>query len=243
MNRSLFNTILLLWTSIVLTTTVCAQDAPRVLVFTKTLGYRHDNIEKGVAAIRQLGEQQGFLVDHSEDVGQFTDEGLRPYQALIFLSTSGNLFDEAQQAAFQRYIRGGRGLVGIHAATTTAYEWHWYGDLIGAYFDRHPHVQYADIAVVDTTHPATAHLPSLWHRRDEWYDFRRLNSNVKPLLKLDENSYQGGEMGADHPVAWYQEYDGGRVFYTALGHTKESFEEPTFLQHIVGGIWYAIRGF
>lgn len=240
MNRYLHNALLFIWLFIVLVPPAGAQEHPRVLVFSKTLGYRHDNIEKAAQVIKQLGAKHGFLVDHTEDVSIFTDLGLQPYQAIVFLSTSGNLFNEAQQAAFQRYIRGGKGLVGIHAASTTAYDWPWYGKLIGGYFDRHPHVQYADIQVVDSHHPATAHLPTVWHRKDEWYDFRNLNPDVKLLLKLDETSYQGGGMGSHHPIAWYHEYDGGRVFYTALGHTKEAFDEPEFQQHIVGGIWYAI---
>ncbi|WP_257658947.1 ThuA domain-containing protein [Parapedobacter lycopersici] len=242
MNKHLSRSITLLCIYLMIALIGYAQERPKVLVFSKTLGYRHANIEAAAAVIRQLGQQHGFDVDHSEDVSLFTDEGLQPYQALIFLSTSGNLFNADQQAAFQRYIRKGKGLVGIHAASTTAYEWPWYGKLIGGYFDRHPAVQYADILVIDDKHPATRHLPTVWHREDEWYDFREMNSDVKLLLKLDENSYQGGGMGANHPIAWYHEYEGGRVFYTALGHTEASFEDPVFQQHIVGGIWYAIQG-
>lgn len=241
-NQHLYTSLSTLGMLLVMAFSGYAQERPKVLIFSKTLGYRHANIEDAAATIKRLGMEHGFDADHTEDISVFTDSGLNPYQALVFLSTSGELFNDAQQAVLQRYIRGGKGLVGIHAASTTAYEWPWYGRLIGGYFDRHPQVQYADIHVVDDSHPATAHLPSVWHRQDEWYDFRELNPDVQVLLTLDEASYQGGGMGTDHPIAWFHAYDGGRVFYTALGHTEASFDEPAFQQHIVGGIWYAIRG-
>ncbi len=217
-----------------------AYAKPKVLVFSKTTGFRHDNIEKGAETIIALGKVHGFDVVHSEDATLFTDDNLKQYAAVVFLSTTGDIFDEQQKGAFTRYIQAGNGFVGIHAATDTEYEWPWYGKLIGAYFLSHPEVQHADIHVVDKGHQATEHLPDVWHRKDEWYDFKDLNHEVKLLMRLDETSYSGGKMGEYHPIAWYHEYDGGRVFYTALGHTKEAFDEPEFLQHVVGGIRYAI---
>jgi len=213
---------------------------PKILVFSKTAGFRHDNIEKGAEAIRLLGREHGFEVDHTEDSGVFTDEHLRQYRAVVFLSTTGNILDDSQQAAFMRYIQAGNGFVGIHAATDTEYEWPWYGKMVGAYFMSHPKVQPADIHVVDHKHPATEHLPEVWTRKDEWYDFKAFNPDVRLLMRLDESSYEGGKMGRDHPISWYHEYDGGRIFYTGLGHTKESFDEPQFLRHILGGIRYAM---
>lgn len=213
---------------------------PKILVFSKTTGFRHDNIEKGAETIIALGNTHGFGVVHSEDAALFTDENLKQYDAVVFLSTTGDIFNDEQKAAFMRYIQAGKGFVGIHAATDTEYKWHWYGKLVGGYFMSHPEVQHADIHVLDKNHPATAHLPDVWHRKDEWYDFKDLNRDVKLLMQLDEKSYKGGKMGDHHPIAWYHEYDGGRGFYTALGHTKEAFDEPEFLQHIVGGIKYAI---
>ncbi|MFC3199732.1 ThuA domain-containing protein [Parapedobacter deserti] len=212
----------------------------KVLVFSKTTGFRHDNIEKGAETIKRLGSAHGFAVDHSEDALLFTDERLAQYDAVVFLSTTGTLFNDDQKAAFMRYIQAGNGFVGIHAASDTEYEWPWYGRMVGAYFMSHPQVQDADIHVVDKSHLATQHLPDVWTRKDEWYDFRDLNGEVKLLMKLDEQTYEGGKMGDHHPIAWYHEYDGGRAFYTALGHTKESFDEPEFLNHIVGGIRYAM---
>ncbi|SEL34531.1 ThuA domain-containing protein [Parapedobacter koreensis] len=212
----------------------------RILVFSKTTGFRHDNIEKGAETIKQLGAKQGFAVDHTEDASAFTDENLKQYQAVVFLSTTGTVLDANQKAAFMHYIQAGNGFVGIHAASDTEYEWPWYGKLVGAYFLSHPQVQDADIHVVDKSHPATAHLPDVWNRKDEWYDFKDLNDEVKLLMRLDEKSYKGGKMGDYHPMSWYHQYDGGRAFYTALGHTKEAFDEPAFQQHIVGAIRYAI---
>ncbi|SKB78453.1 hypothetical protein SAMN05660226_03130 [Parapedobacter luteus] len=219
---------------------MCSDAQPRVLVFSKTTGFRHDNIEKGAETIKQLGATHGFTVDHTEDASLFTDENLKQYRAVVFLSTTGTILDDQQKAAFMRYIQAGNGFVGIHAASDTEYEWPWYGKLVGGYFLSHPQVQHADIHVVDKSHPATKHLPDVWNRKDEWYDFKDLNDEVTLLMRLDETSYQGGKMGDYHPMSWYHEYDGGRAFYTALGHTKESFDEPAFQQHIVGAIHYAM---
>ncbi|MCL7988273.1 ThuA domain-containing protein [Sphingobacterium sp. lm-10] len=220
--------------------TSIAQDVPRVLVFSKTTGFRHDSIEKGAEAIQQLGQQHGFAVTHSEDSDVFTDDQLKQYQAVLFLSTTGDILNADQKNAFVRFIQGGKGFVGIHAASDTEYSWPWYGKMVGGYFESHPEVQHADVHVQDHVHPATAHLPEIWHHKDEWYDFKSMNPDVNILMTIDENSYQGGKMGSFHPVSWYHKYDGGRAFYTALGHTKEAYEEAEFLQHILGGISYAI---
>lgn len=217
-----------------------AQETPHVLVFSKTAGFRHDSIEKGAEAIQKLGLQHGFAVSHSEDSTLFTDEQLKQYKAIIFLSTTGDILNAAQKEAFVRFIQEGKGFVGIHAASDTEYNWPWYGKMVGGYFESHPEVQYADIHVHDHTHLATQHLPEIWHRKDEWYDFKSMNPAVNILMTIDEESYRGGKMGSFHPVSWYHEYDGGRAFYTALGHTKAAYEEADFLQHIVGGIAYAI---
>lgn len=217
-----------------------AQTTPSILVFTKTTGFRHDNIEKGAEVLKSLGNEYGFQVDHSEDASLFTDETLKKYDVVVFFSTTGDLFDEAQKAAFMRYIRAGNGFVGIHAASDTEYNWPWYGKMVGGYFMSHPHVQDADLHITDHNHPSTRHLPPVWNRKDEWYDFKDLNDSVRVLMTIDENSYKGGKMGDYHPLSWYHAYDGGRVFYTALGHTKESFDEPDFLLHILGGIRYAM---
>lgn len=212
----------------------------RVLVFSKTAGFRHDSIPDGIALVRRLGAEGGFSVDATEDAGRFTDAGLAPYDALIFLSTTGGLFDAAQKAAFQRYVRAGGGFVGVHAATNTEQDWPWYVALVGASFASHPDIQTAALRVADPRHVSTRHLPAVWTRTDEWYDFlANPRDHVQVLLILDEASYSGGAMGADHPIAWCRYFDGGRSWYTALGHTRESFAEPLLAEHVRGGIRFA----
>jgi type 1 glutamine amidotransferase len=216
---------------------------PRILVFSKTAGWQHDSIESGCEALVSLGTANGVIVETSEDAGLFTDESLDRFDAVVFLNTSGTIFDDGQRAAFERYIRNGGGFVGIHGATDTEYDWPWYNKLVGAYFNSHPgnpNVREAVLEVTDADHPATAHLPERWKWADEWYNFRDMNENIRVILVLDTGSYEGSEHPDYHPVAWYHEYDGGRAFYTALGHTIESFSEDLFLQHIWGGVEYAM---
>ncbi len=214
-----------------------------VLVFSKTSGFRHASIPDAIAAIEQLGAQNGFGVTKTEDAAFFTDANLAQFDAVIFAMTTGDVLNGAQQAAFEQYIRSGGGYVGLHSASDTEYSWPWYGDLMGAFFDSHPQIQTATINVEDTSHPSTEHLDSTWVRNDEWYNFQRnprLNANpVNVLATLDESTYSGGNMGSDHPIAWYHEFDGGRAWYTGGGHTKASYSEPDFVQHLLGGIQYA----
>jgi type 1 glutamine amidotransferase len=215
--------------------------AYRVLVFTRTAGFRHDSIPDGVAAIAAMGAEQGFAIDHTEDPSVFADAGLAAYHAVVFLSTTGHVLEADQQTAFERYIGNGGGYVGIHSASDTEYDWPWYGGLVGAYFANHPDIQPAVVRVEDTDDASTAMLPDPWPRTDEWYSFRTnpRSHGVHVLLTLDEASYAGGTMGDDHPIAWYHAYAGGRAWYTAGGHTSESFSDPLFLAHIWGGIQYA----
>ncbi|MFI5845553.1 ThuA domain-containing protein [Catenuloplanes sp. NPDC051500] len=217
-----------------------ADDPFDVLVFSKTAGFRHDAIPAGVQAIRELGAANGFTVTATEDAGVFTTSGLAPYEAVVFMSTTGDVLDAGQQTAFESYIRAGHGYVGVHAAADTEYDWPFYGELVGAYFASHPAIQPAVIRTEDRAHPATAHLPQAWNRTDEWYNYRtnpRAGAHV--LATLDESTYTGGGMGADHPIAWCKTYSGGRSFYTGSGHTVESYADPVFRQHLLGGIRYA----
>lgn len=219
------------------------QKDVKVLVFSKTAGFRHSSIERGVAAVKKLGIENGFEVEHTEDSRYFTEEKLKKYAAVIWLSTTMNVLDEAEQAQFERYIQAGGGYVGIHAAADTEYDWAWYGELVGGYFNGHPsdpNVRSGELEVIDSTHISTKMLPHRWLRTDEWYNYKNLNPKVHPLLKIDESTYEGGTNGEYHPMAWYHEFDGGRSWYTAGGHTEESYSEELFLQHILGGIQYAI---
>ena len=213
---------------------------PKVLVFVKTQGFHHNSIPAGVAAIAKLGAENGFEVDATEDSLDFSTSNLKQYSAVVFLSTTMDVLGEAEQGAFENYIRGGGGYVGIHAAADTEYGWPWYGKLVGAYFQSHPHQQKAAIQVVDKKHASTSFLPDRWERFDEWYNYKNINPELKVLAKLDEKTYEGGKNGDNHPTAWYHEFEGGRAFYTGGGHTKESFKEPLFLRHLLGGVQYAM---
>lgn len=216
---------------------------PRVLVFSKTKGWVHTSIPFGIAAIQKLGKEHRFLVDTTKNAAFFTDDSLKRYAAVIFNCTTGNVLNPQQQAAFERYIQAGGGYVGIHSAADTEYEWPWYAKLMGAHFSshpNHPNVRKATVEVTDKAHPSTAHLPDRWERTDEWYNYRSFYTGLKVLANLDENTYEGGTNGASHPIAWYHEFDGGRAWYTGGGHTDESFSQPDFLQHVLGGIQYAM---
>jgi cytochrome c len=213
---------------------------PRILIFSKTAGFRHEAISAGKAAIIKLGKEQGFLVDTTEDERYFNEDSLKKFNAVVFLNTTGNIANIPQQIAFERYIQAGGGYVGIHAAADTEYDWPWYGKLVGGYFGSHPKIQEAVVNVVDHNHPASSKLPERWKRSDEWYNYKDLNPNVKVLAYLDESSYEGGKNGKNHPIIWYHAFDGGRAFYTGMGHTDESFADPLFLKHLAGGIKYAI---
>lgn len=222
---------------------VCAftgAPKPKVLVMTKTAGFYHVSIPKGAEAIQKLGSENGFDVDITKDSAYFTAENLKQYAAVIFLNTTGTLFNEDQRQALKKYIQSGGGFVGVHAAADTEYKWPWYNKMVGAWFMSHPKQQVAKLLVKDRKHLATKHLPKVWERKDEWYNFRDINPDIKPLIMLDEESYTGGKNGDFHPIAWYHNFEGGRVFYTGLGHTDESYNEPLFLQHLLGGIRYAM---
>ena len=213
-----------------------------VLVFSKTAGFRHASIPDGIAMLQSIGLQRGWIVTAGEDASLFSDAGLAEFDVVVFLSTTGDILDAAQQAAFERFIQGGGGYTGIHAAADTEFSWPWYGDLVGAYFLSHPEQQNADILIEDKNHPSTSFLPDTWNRFDEWYNFQSNPRNdVNVLMTLDESTYNpgAGAMG-DHPIAWYHEYDGGRAFYTALGHTSASFTaDASFRDHVTGGIEWA----
>jgi type 1 glutamine amidotransferase len=223
---------------------VGAQPAPdyRVLVFSRTMGFRHDSIPDAVQAVSTLGAEHGIAVDATEDADMFDDEHLASYAAVMFLLTTGDVLNNGQQAAFERYIHNGGGFIGVHSATDTEYDWPWYGSLVGTYFADHPPGTYlAAVHPEGERDASTSELPDAWLRNDEWYNFRsnpRASPDVVVLATLDEATYPGGTMG-DHPIAWRHAFDGGRAWYTAGGHTRESYRDPLFLSHLLGGIQYA----
>ncbi|QQQ74027.1 ThuA domain-containing protein [Saccharothrix sp. 6-C] len=216
-----------------------ADPSYKVLVFSKTAGFRHSSIPNGIQAIRDLGAVNNFTVDATEDGGAFTGANLAQYRAVVFLSTTGDVLNDTQQGAFESYVRAGGGYVGVHAASDTEYQWPFYGGVVGGYFHSHPAIQQATVRVEDRAHASTSHLGSDWVRTDEWYNFQaNPRANVHVLARLDEGTYSGGNMG-DHPIAWCQTYQGGRSWYTAGGHTEQAFAEPGFRAHLLGGIRYA----
>lgn len=222
----------------------CTSEAPppdKILIFSKTLGWRHASIPAGQVALMKIGEEQGFEVDTTEDASLFTEGNLSQYRAVVFLSTTHDVLNASEQVQFQRYIQAGGGFLGIHAAADTEYDWPWYGRLVGAYFKSHPNnpnVRKAELMLKASDHPMVSHLPEIWEREDEWYNFKNLNPDVNVLLSLDESSYEGGENGDNHPITWYHDFDGGRAFYTGLGHTPETFQDPDFLQLLTGALQY-----
>lgn len=219
-----------------------AADPPyRIMVFSKTAGFRHDAIPAGIQALRELGSANSFTVDATEDAARFTTANLAQYKVVVFLNTTGDVLNATQQTAFEQYIAGGGGYVGVHAAADTEYGWAWYGDLVGAYFHSHPQIQQVTVRVDDRVHPSTAHLPAAWIRTDELYNYRtNPRSGAKVLARLDESTYSGGNMGADHPIVWCKNVGNGRSWYSGLGHTQQSYTEANFRTMLLGGIrWVA----
>ena len=228
-----------------------------VLVFSKTGGFRHDSIPQGITAIQQLGAANGFDVTATEDAAAFTDANLANFDVVVFLSTTGEVLDDTQQAAFERFIQAGGGYAGIHAASDTEYSWPWYGELVGGYFRTHPPgTPTATVDIEDADEPSTTGLPASWTRVDEWYNFQHPTTpavngsstiadfsprarHVKVLATVDESTYgeeDGNTADDDHPVAWCSRFDGGISWYTAMGHTQASFADAEFREHLLGGL-------
>lgn len=238
-----------------------AAEPNRALVFSKTAGFRHkDSIPLGNALLAQQFKAQGLEADITEDAAVFTAENLAKYRAVAFMSTTGDVMEDVvakdapkeakaaaaaaalpRRAAFQAWMENGGAFVGVHAASDTEYKWPWFGRMIGGYFAGHPKIQPATLRPVVKDHPSTAHLPAEWKRRDEWYNFRNLQADNTVLILLDEKTYEGGKNGDNHPIAWCKDVGKGRMFYTAGGHTKESFSEPEFVQHLNGGVIWVLR--
>lgn len=216
------------------------EPTARLLVFSKTEAFRHTSIPAGIAAVQEMGAIIGFFVEATEDATVFNATDLSRFDAVLFLNTTGNILNPTQQAAFEAFIQAGGGFIGVHSATDTEYDWPWYGALVGVYFKSHPTIQTATVTAVDLNHPSTAWMLSSIARTDEWYDFLAQPVGVNVLLTVDEATYTGGTMGATHPISWYHLYDGGRAFYTAMGHTEESYSDFDFLDHLAGGIFWAL---
>ncbi len=223
-------------------TTEKPKSPVQLLIFSRTKAFRHECIEPGAKAMQTYLAKYGIRSTWSEDTLMITPEKLKDFDAVMFFQTSGNVLGETQQVAFQKFIQSGGGFIGVHAAADTEYDWPWYGGLAGAYFEDHPDIQPGVLIKTDTIHIATQFLPQRWTRTDEWYNFRKAPENVQVLLQIDEATYLGGKQGDNHPMSWCRLYDGGRSFYTALGHTVESYRDSLFLEHIAQGVIWASAG-
>ena len=215
-----------------------------VLLFSRTAGFRHASIPTAIAQLIDLQASGGYVAEATEDPTQFSPANLARFQVVVFLLTTGDVLDDDQQASFEAWVGAGGGYVGVHSAADTEYDWPFYGTLVGAYFLSHPDIQPASVDVEVADAPATAGLPSPWVRPDEWYNFQsNPRPNVTVLATVDEATYTGGTMGADHPITWlHPTAGGGRAFYTAMGHTDESYCDPLFRSMLVGALrWVAGR--
>ena len=208
-----------------------------VLVITETKGWVHDSIESGLKLIQNIGNKNNFNVYHSDKSSVITYKNLKEIKTIIFLNTTEEILTDVEQKVMESFIKSGKGFVGVHSAADTEYNWQWYGKLVGAYYRNHPEVMNGKILTIN--HKITNHLDSEWEIEDEWYNFDYVNYDINILLHLDEDSYIGGEHPDYHPITWYHEYDGGRSFYTGLGHTKEVYEDERFIKLLEKGILYA----
>jgi type 1 glutamine amidotransferase len=214
----------------------------KILVFSATKGFRHKSIEAGKIGLLKLGSEKNWKVDTTEEAKVFTEVTLKQYGVVIFLNTTGNILNDEQQIAFQKYIQSGGSFVGIHSATDTEYDWPWYNNLVGAYFESHPKPQLALYNIINKNHPAVSFMADTLSRMEEIYNFKSFKKElVNVLITIDEKTYTGGKMPEYHPIAWYHKYDGGRAFYTEWGHHPEAFAEPLFLKHIAGAIQWALK--
>ena len=208
-----------------------------VLVITETKGWVHDSIESGLKLIQNIGSKNNFNVYHSDNSSVITYKNLKSFKTIIFLNTTEEILTDVEQKVMESFIKSGKGFVGVHAAADTEYNWQWYGKLVGAYYRNHPEVMNGKILTIN--HKISNHLDSEWEIEDEWYNFDYVNYDINILLNLDEESYIGGEHPDYHPITWYHEYDGGRSFYTGLGHTKEVYDDERFIKLLEKGILYA----
>jgi len=218
-----------------------SKGLPRLLVYTRTMGYRHSSIPAGVLALQKIGKDE-WVTEHTEDPHNFTTENLARYQAVVFLSTTGDVLDEEQQVAFTNYINNGGSFIGVHAASDTEFGWPWYGTLVGARFRDHTKVIPIDIQIEVTDDISTRGLPNPWRHEDEWYAFKENpRGKVEVLASIDDTQTGEHNMGGDHPIAWKHPVQHGRSWYTALGHTTECFADANFLRHLHGGVVWAMH--
>lgn len=221
----------------------CQKTKPRILVFSKTEGYRHtEAIEAGYEVLFKNAQEKGIIVDSTEDASAFNERNLKKYQAVIFLNVSGALFNDEQRTSFKRFIQAGGGFLATHASVDAERDWPWYNKLIGAYFHSHPAVQEATYVTVDKSFPATSFLPDTFSHTDEHYNFMNVSPEINVLVTLDEKTYEGGNMGEGHPIAWYHHFEGSRSYYIGMGHTKETWSDSLYLKQFWAALDWVIGG-
>jgi uncharacterized protein len=220
--------------------------ARRVLYVTHSAGFKHDVLPLSEKILREVGRAHGFDVTTTGDASTITAKSLDPYSAIVFYTTGELPMSDQQKSAFMAWIRSGRGFVGIHSATDTFYKWAEYGEMIGGYFDEHPWNTRVTMKVEDHDHASTKHLGATWSLADEIYQFKNYSrADKRVLLSLDVSSVDLNVKGVkradrDFANAWYKSWGSGRVFYTALGHRPEVWQDPAYQQHLAGGITWAM---
>jgi len=247
--RPLIGSIAVVLAALFMSATAAAAGKTRVLIYSGSTGFRHDSIPAAVEAVKAMATKSGYGVDATEDPEVFTAEKLKAYKAIVLVSTStdpknaeSEWFVGARRDALQGFLKDGKGIVALHAAGDSHYHWGWYGQMIGGYFERHPKgTPKATLTVVDSKHPATARLPKTIERTDEWYYFKDFNPTMRILVTVDPATIGDGEADVNpNPVVWCHDFGGGRVFFSALGHTPESYSEPYMVNLITGGLRYAV---
>lgn len=234
----------------VLSACTAAESQKHILIYTRNgEGYVHENIGASVAALEKICTEEGYATEVSEVPGVFTPENLERFDAIIFTNTNNEGFDtDGQREAFQEYIRKGGGFMAIHSASGSEREWPWYWALVGGKFLRHPAYQEFDVLVTDTTHLSTSHLPRRWRVSDECYFSNQLNPDIHVLLSVDLTTiedegkleYPGETFGQQFPLCWCHTFDGGREWYTALGHDSAFYSDPLFVEHLRGGLLWVL---
>jgi uncharacterized protein len=226
--------------------TCCASDPIHILVFSKTEQYRHESISSGIKMLYDQSTVQNWIITATEDPRVFNDSFLSLFDVAVFLNPGGHVMEKEQQAAFEKFIRSGKGFVGIHAAAAFEYDWTWYGKLNGGHFSTHPPAQIATVIIEERNHPAMKPFANMktYTVFDEWYSFRQNpRENVNVLITLDEStitksSNDSWRMG-DHPLVWWHEFEGSRSFYSGFGHTHEVFQNPIMIEHFSEAINWA----
>ena len=224
-------------------------EGKRLLIYTKNgKGYVHKNIATSVETLEKICKSLGVETVVSEDPSLFTRPEINRFDAVVFANTNNEAFDtEQQREAFKKYCQSGKGFGGIHSAIGSERHWPWFWKLIGGSFLRHPPFQTFTVKVNRSNHPSTQHLGSTFDLDDECYFIKNSNPSFKILLEADLSTVSENDKGKKvyrperAPLSWYNTFDGGKQWYTALGHSKDLYALPWFQKHLQGGIEYLLE--